>query len=87
MMMIMTIAQCDRYTAHAHSSYNIFHFRIQKLAMTLTHMIMTPSLGMIIQMRTSMVLDVLEKWLPIGMVNVVLGLLMVPKLEVSTVCC
>ena len=50
--------------------------------MTLIHMTMTPSLGMITQMRTSMVLDVLEKWLPIGMASVVLGLLMVPKLEV-----
>ena len=52
------------------------------LAMTSIPMTMTPSLGMITKMRTSMVLDVLEKWLPIGMASVVLELLMVPKWEV-----
>ena len=52
------------------------------LAMTSIPMMMIPSLGMITKMRTSMVLDVLEKWLPIGMARVVLELLMVPKWEV-----
>ena len=52
------------------------------LAMTSIPMTMTPSLSMITKMRTSMVLDVLEKWLPIGMASVVLELLMVPKWEV-----
>ena len=74
------VAQCDRDSTHL--PYNIIHYRIQKLVMTSIHMTMIPSLGMIIPMRTSMVLDVLGKWLPIGMASVVLGLLMVPKLEV-----
>ena len=52
--------------------------------MTLIHMIMTHSLGMTTPMRTSMELDVLEKWRPTGMASVVLGLLMVPKWEVRS---
>ena len=52
--------------------------------MTLIHMIMTHSLGMTTPMRTSMELDVLEKWQPTGMASVVLGLLMVPKWEVRS---
>jgi hypothetical protein len=59
-----------------------FIFRIQKLAMISIHMIMTRSLGTTTPMKTSTVLGALEKWLPIGMASVVLGLLMVPKWEV-----
>ena len=77
----MIVAQCDRDT-HIHRTIP-FIFRIQKLAMISIHMIMTRSLGMTTPMRTSTVLGVLEKWLPIGMASVVSGLLMVPKWEVS----
>ena len=56
--------------------------RTLKPVMTSTRTMMIPFHGMTSQMRTSTAPDVLVRWLPIQMANVVLELPMAPKLEV-----